>query len=707
MRKKEIEASPYITAGKTSRKKGAGYIAVTAWRNFGNKRHILLEVYRNDKKCLQVPVVRYVANHDEWGVFYPDNGEWTRERIYKSEPPIWRKKEKWQKDSRDGVALQGKQDMDRIVHFFPKIKVWNQEEWWEYFEKHEDEIKENAARRKRELRYDRLQERIRETPALRGQELLDWAEKKVAMSGHILYYKIHGSRATVCCSSCGGVAHVRWKTGDSYESMFEQHIIRPYKGTAGHCTMCGIFGIYRPQGKERQPREYKMNAFTADKYKDNGVVLRYVNIYKTIGLQTAPGDGGREEMIGAYEQMQGTEIVRTYFIPGQKTQTDYCKYNPYTGEDFWDDCNLYGMNPISTGDAAVHPDTWAALKDTFLQYSAMEEYVRKYGVVDAKEYLSRYIYWPQIEMLVKMKLFGIAKNIARGYCSVVVDEYARQPEDFLGIRKDKMKLLTETEGDIGVLRILQYERERNQCWKAGQVMALAETGADRDGLDRALAVMSLQKLLNTISGYAGCEYGTGCSDAAERIEYTARTYFDYLEMREKLGYDLHNKVYQKPRDITEAHNRMVTESNKKEMDERMLAAERKYPGIKKQYRKLKKKYFYEDDTYLIRPAKSAWEIMMEGRLLHHCVGNDSYLAGHNSGKGIILLLRYRAEPENPYITVEIRDEGIRQWYGAHDKKPDEENMQKWLDNYTALLECRRKGITVQPEQETVQLLAQA
>ena len=51
-------------------------------------------------------------------------------------------------------------------------------------------------------------------------------------------------------------------------------------------------------------------------------------------------------MHGAYEELSGVEIARTYLAPGENTQTDFHKHSWYSGEDYWDDCNLYGM-PIS------------------------------------------------------------------------------------------------------------------------------------------------------------------------------------------------------------------------------------------------------------------------------------------------------------------------------------------------------------------------
>lgn len=88
---------------------------------------------------------------------------------------------------------------------------------------------------------------------------------------------------------------------------------------------------------------------------------------------------------------------------------------------------------------------------------------------------------------------------------------------------------------------------------------------------------------------------------------------------------------------------------------------------------------------------------MEGRLLHHCVGGDTYLGRHNTGKTYILMLRFKEEPDIPYITVEIdaKNPRILQWYGDKDKKPDEKNMQSWLNTWLMKLKTGTLTETIQ------------
>ena len=158
-------------------------------------------------------------------------------------------------------------------------------------------------------------------------------------------------------------------------------------------------------------------------------------------------------------------------------------------------------------------------------------------------------------------------------------------------------------------------------------------------------------------------------------------------MRQQVGDDLTDSIIQCPRDLNTAHDEMVRMINDHKEELHIQAKEREFPAIRKNYRSLRKKYFWEDSAYIIRPARSAEEIIMEGRSLHHCVGGDTYLSRHNTKESIILFLRMKETPDVPYVTVEIdyKTDLIRQWYGIRDTKPDKETIEAWLNAYMRIL----------------------
>lgn len=694
MKKKAIERIPYLGLKKASRKKDVKYIGVTAVRIVGHEKHLFLEMYRNAKNQTE-PVVRIVLNKRDFGTYLPESGEWTRQKIKadsRGGKLIWLTHEDyrsdWQHLEKKNI-LQSGEDLKRLKEFC-KTTTWNEDRWWDYVMKFQDDITFTARRRIEERRYKRRQEalndRIRHTKVLPEQRILKMANDVYFHNQHYLYYKKHGSWVQVACSKCGGVTDARWKEGVSYESQFQRHIEEPREGQTGTCPLCGERGNYKCQGKVKGAHSRKIHLFLGQKYKEKGMVIRYLDVTKEWCLELIAGENG-DEMHGAYEKISGLEIARTYFFPGEKTQTDYHKHSWYSGKDFWDDCNLYGNANITIGEAWILPETFQEMQGTMFQYSGLKEFAAAVGEMNPIDYLERYQQTPQIEMLTKMGLTEVVKELVGCRYGIVADQYAKCPDKFLGIRKERVKQLIAKKGDIRMLKVMQAEKRLNQIWTESQIKRMSEIQMEAGQIAMVTKYMGLQKFLNHIEKYAGCQFGTGCSGAEGRLKSTADTYMDYLSMRLDQGYDLNNTVYQYPRDLRAAHDEMVYLINKEKLDKRMEEVKWKYPNIQQNYKKLREKYYFEDDEYLIRPARSAGEIVEEGRILHHCVGGNSYLRKHNNGESYILMLRFKDMPERPYITMEIEGEkaSIRQWYGDKDRKPDQKNMQKWLDNYLKYL----------------------
>lgn len=697
MKKKTIEKIPYLKLAKVSRKKNAKYIGVTAVKTISHEKHLLLEVYQNSKKTKDTPLVRIVLTEKDFGTYIPESGEWTRQKIevdgyYYNRKLIWHTRGEsgatMQQEENKNI-LQSDEDLERIKKFC-EIKIWNERRWWDYIYKHQDNIVLSARRKTEERKYQRrqqaLNDRIAHTQELPKQKILERVDSIYFNNRHYLYYKKHGCWAQIACSKCGGVTDARWKSGISYESQFQCWTEEPREGHTGDCPLCGTRGEYKCQGKVKKGHRDTIHIFLGQKYKEVGMVLRYIEVSKAWNLGLICGEKGLE-MRNASEELSGVETARAYFEPGKNPQIDYHKHSGYSGKDFWDDCNLYGTANISISAAPIMEETYREMEGTIFQYSALQEYVREVKKVNPIEYFERYQQTPQIEVMVKMGLIGVVEQLVKYHYGIVANENANRPDEFLGIRKERVKLLIENRGDIALLETMQMERRMQQVWTDEQLRHLTETQLKRGDVETATRYMSLQQLLNRIEKYAGCEYETECSTAMERIRQTATTYVDYLNMRLALGYDLNNTVYQQPRRLGEAHAQMVMETNKEETDKRLREVKERYPNIRNNYRALRKRYFYEDDNYIIRPARSAEEIVAEGRILHHCVGGDNYLQKHNDGTTYILMLRRKEDMEAPYITVEIGGDEprIMQWYGSHNRKPDEKTMQKWLDDYITRL----------------------
>ena len=162
MKKKTIEKIPYFWLKKTSRKKDVKYIGVTAVKIVGHEKHLFLEVYRNKKESKEMPMVRIVLTKKDFGTYWPEKEEWTRQKIKPDSyygRVIWGEEHPtWEQEKKENI-LQSTEDLERIKKFC-KANVYDEERWWEYIYKHEDDIVTTARRNREHKAYMRRQEAL-------------------------------------------------------------------------------------------------------------------------------------------------------------------------------------------------------------------------------------------------------------------------------------------------------------------------------------------------------------------------------------------------------------------------------------------------------------------------------------------------------------------------------------------------------------------
>lgn len=654
MKRKAIKNIPYL-AGQ-GRGEGQFTLAVDV-KMIEGEEHLFLEAYDEG----EIPKARAVYTRSDWEIYYPADDTWSSggiRDIYGRMP--------WEVGHMGSSTEVSDADGETIMRFCGKEHgKWTK--WYRAVEYLQNNIR--CERREKRETNDRLalEERNRNVPDL-PEGFENWYKNTLMNGMSFIYYKKKGRFATFTCSHCGMTWTDAVKRKQGYEGQFEHIVPVPKENKRGTCQCCGQAGIYKCAGKMKRTYVIEKKCYIGQRFREKGAVIRYFTVGKNMAL-------GRPEWYNV------TEIARNYFEEGKKRiQKDYHVIDNWNGKETWIRQNLGGHYNIVQEAAAVYPGTYRELKGTILQYSGIKEYMRIPKEVKLGKYMETYLKHPCLEMLSKTGLLGIA-DYAMEYKNNMLDESAEKPEDILGIYKGRIKLLSRYRGDTTLWKLLRMEREEGYNWKESECEILRRLDLDRKNLKTALEYMSARQLLNRIEKYAGCSIGEGCSRAAGRLRHVTIMYLDYLDMRKQSGYDLNNTIYAYPRDIEAAHGKMILEINAAELETRIAEKEKEFPHIRKMYRHLRDYYFREFDGMAIRPAKSAAEIIVEGKTLHHCVGGDNYLRKHDDGKSVILFLRFKEEPDTPYITVEMQGDRVLQWYGAYDRKPDRENMQKWLDAY--------------------------
>ena len=683
MKKKAILKIPPIPTEYSER--GKRYSVSAGVVDIDGSSILLLDVYPKNRKK---PLRRIIVTPVDYGIYEYDTKNWSGKSIENSEiwfpqtvPTLYA--------SRD--MAYSKETYDIVAGYAKKVKTirFIDENLFYVVRQLESAIAGEKADRAYKRRMQRLKERCSYVEPL-DDEFKAYCKKKFDRFGkHIMWYKRKGRYADFKCSACGCEYRRATEYGVSYESQSENIVATPKQGIISRCEICGAMGKY--QARERKFNE-QLTFYKADTYKD-GLVIREVAASQVI----------RKDVKEAYEY---TEMTRL-FITKAEEHKDFCYYDGWTDKTEWYDRNSSGMYSYQSPKGFLYEPSLANIKKSAFKYCAIDRFLSKYPKSDIHGYFKAYRRYPQLEYLVKMQLWKLAEPLtANFYQTNDMDMAAARPEDMLGIQKKDIPYLVEQEGNITILNICRLQKQTGQQFEmiyCAWLYEILSVGYSSHRIyEQLLQIaehMSIKRVINQLAKYVGYESPDDLEgDYPNRFGYhylneRAGKYLDYLQMRIELGYDLSNNVYSKPRDLDAAHQEMVMQSDAKKIKEKSMTADEKYTQIPKLIKQLSKVYMYKDEKYQIVIPKSASDIIEEGHVLHHCVGEDNYLRAHNRQTSTILFLRHSKNPDIRFVTIEIKKDHIVQWYGAYDKKTEETEVNKWLRTYREIVNKRLSADT--------------
>lgn len=669
MKRKAIEAIPPLPAEQAQDKKK--FVAAVEQKEIKGEPTLIIDIFRNLKKGMKQELVRLCFTKDTWGSWYPEKGYWTEANIMNTEVSDEHSL------TQNNISITEKQEVEikRFLHAKSRS-------WWDAVLNFQTETRQNRRRKTQERKWAKLEERIRNMPEIPA-EFYEWCEESLFRHSRYIFYRRKGRYAEFHCACCGAEYKYQTQAMDTYEGQFEHLAAVPRQGQKGRCEVCDTEVEYKAIGR-RDHIEEKKSCYMIQPYgTDGGAVIRYFDIYKTSQAGSVP----------VYEDV---EISRSFFLPDQKKiQKDYQVYDRFIGTQYWMPNNLPGLATISVKPAPLYPGS--GLKGTMLEYSAVMEYAKDHDQFHVLDYMELYRNFPQLELIIKMEMTRLAERLLGHPWNVqhMVNTNGRNAAEVLEIDKGKIRKLVWEKGSETIHTVLKVEHALGLDLKEEEEDELAMLDIQETDLKNMFRCMSARQIINRVYKYSGLEQQPGlCGKAIGVLRAKAQMYADYITMRMANGYDMTNQIYVYPRNLREEHDKMVLESNAKEADRRLEEVRIKYPGIRSRYRELVRTYSYRDGTFNIRPAKSAEEIVMEGRILHHCVGGNSYLDSHEKGRSTILFLRHAGAETMPYVTVEVRGFQIIQWYGKYDKKPEQKQIDRWLEQY---LDLARRGLLDQKE----------
>lgn len=300
---------------------------------------------------------------------------------------------------------------------------------------------------------------------------------------------------------------------------------------------------------------------------------------------------------------------------------------------------------------------------------------------------------PYLEYLEKSGLTEIAKEIMqdriRRYgAEKLFDKNAERIHGVMKLDKQRFQRLRRWNGNVEVLRALQMEKEGGGKLTDAHIQFILEKKVEMPEVEIMMGKTgaSLPRMLNYIQRQMEI---CGMTFIGVR-----QLYKDYLDMAEDRGMDLRDEIVWKQPQMRKFHDKYLEEKNREEYTKRDKEVNKKFPNIRKDYEKNQEHFGYSTKEFIIMVPRKASDITREGRRQHHCVGaSDTYLHRMDTGQSFILFLRKQEDPAMPYYTLEAGWDGeIEQWYGAYDRRPDEEQIKKVLEEYAGEIQRREAEI---------------
>lgn len=282
-----------------------------------------------------------------------------------------------------------------------------------------------------------------------------------------------------------------------------------------------------------------------------------------------------------------------------------------------------------------------------------------------------------IEYMIKAGLKRLAiEAAAMHFTNNVANEDAKNLKQLLGIDGQQLSTLKRVDGNSYTISALKYIDEHKERLDDETLRFITMEKISPVDLKLKSTGMTMQRMINYIRRQSK---QTGASFAQAN-----RTYDDYLTLARERGMDLKDEIVCHTPRMQELHDRYVEEKNAAEDAKERKRVNKVFANIAKTFKRNKEHFSYEKEGLVIVVPRDAYDIKVEGRKQHHCVGaSDTYMKRMSQGETFILFLRRKETPREPYYTLEVEYDGkIKQSYGAYDRKPDWEKVKPVLMAFT-------------------------
>lgn len=366
---------------------------------------------------------------------------------------------------------------------------------------------------------------------------------------------------------------------------------------------------------------------------DNKLILRYFEVFRKYNNITRRFKDDVAEYARIVPEL-GLELVNDRYVKifwneKVKHTQKIKKWRVFTGQN--------GLNQYYK--AIYLENINEKIKGTKYQYAPIKEAIVYLGnkKVDGLNILKKAEY-PSFELLMKAELYKLALE-----CPEKFNEKGCFEKRF-GVTKEYYPFMKEHNISYDELQVLKLIKIAN-IEKIRDLLKLVRSNIE--DLEQVNQYVDLLKLE---------EYSKIQKD------FYITNYLDYIENMQKLGVSLTKNILF-PSNFNEAHDlsvKKVKVVENKEINKK----------IKQRYTELCKNQYF-DNVFFIRPAKNLNDMKEESKQQNNCVYKN-YSEKYANGNTDIYFLRNIKRPEKSLVTIEVKDNKIRQKYQKGNKSVNAE-----------------------------------
>lgn len=600
----------------------------------------------------------------EYETYHVDKGIWTMQKVstaYEEEPNHGYYS--YYRDYSDRTRMSG-EDRDALAELLETAdsRAYHQKDVISWMDELELDMMRNKRERAEQRRIDRvnaMMERVPEEP----KDLYRWIDEKE--TGGLNYCIKNRDTKKWCCSACG-------QEFDLKEKYRNNDMMK--------CPLCGCEIQYLSRKMRIEIRTHFCLIQPIDE--EVSVARHY-----TANISFWPGQ--KKEV----DTMEDVRVVlfkvndplnppkKLYDIYYEQYMQKYCagsfdnKGNPAQKKEY---AGYLYDGGIEEAFKNTKFDVWARLfsqisKDRLiLNWNAMMAAVDDGNYVGIAEMLYRGRFYRMLQELSVSVSYWDLQYIGE------LDITGKSIEKVFGINdRQKINRIRDKNGGELMRSWMLYSEETGEKISDKALAWTEQNKIDSKDLHWLLGNMSLEQAMNYLERQKKESY------PGKSIREVIAQYADYMRMCEKLHKKIGDEMIYKPRELKRRHDEAVEEVKAREAELDAEEYSNRYPGAEEVLHEIKRKYEYRGEQYFIMVPGRIYDIVCEGRALHHCVGStDRYFDRIEQHETYICFLRKVEEPDEPFYTIEVEPGGtIRQHRGMWDEEPELEQVKPFLQEW--------------------------